>query len=249
MAPRLNAAKEAGRYRKVYPRIWRHPRFRTLKPAARELTLYLLCGPQTNAIGLFSFSLGAAAEDLGVGHETLVDRFGDVRQTFGWHYDPDARVIFIPSWWRWNRPENANVLRGNMKLLSEIPPTPLADLFAKNIETLPETLWETFAECCRERIGRHSTTQEQEQDQKQDQEKHGACAQNGATSRLAPKNGSDEDIMPIARRVLTLTSGPIDHLVDTLLSIKPSTIACNRAKAIQLMNEAIAERRRHGAVQ
>jgi hypothetical protein len=46
---------DVGRYRKLYPRIWRHPGFRSLTKSARELALYLISGPQTSRIGVFCF--------------------------------------------------------------------------------------------------------------------------------------------------------------------------------------------------
>ena len=91
-----------GRYRKLDPRIWRHPSFTTLRPSVRELALYLLTGPQTSAIGLFHFSVATAAEDLGVTVETIRKGLVDVGVAFGWRFDSSARVFFIPSWWHWN---------------------------------------------------------------------------------------------------------------------------------------------------
>ena len=91
-----------GRYRKIYPRLWGHPGFLQLTRSAREITLYLLTGPQTNAIVLFdNFSAATAAEDLGVGAGTFRKGLAEVCVTFGWQSDSDARVFYIPSWWRW----------------------------------------------------------------------------------------------------------------------------------------------------
>lgn len=152
-----------GRYRKLYPRLWRHEGFRRLTPTSQRITLYLLTGPQTNRIGVFMFSGGTACEDLNVSAETFAKGLADVGETFGWLFDAGARVFYIPSWWRFNPPENANVLLGNLKDLSEIPSSKLVDAFAANLETLPETLWGTFREGCSERLPRRSPTQDQEQ--------------------------------------------------------------------------------------
>jgi len=227
---------DVGRYRKLFPRIWRHPGFTKLKPAARELALYLLTGPQSNRIGLFPFSLGLASEDLGVGRETLLERLADVRVTFGWHFDADARVFWIPSWWRWNAPENANVLRGNLKDLSEITPCALADAFAANIETLPETLHDTFVEGCRLRLPEGSPTQEQDLQEHKHEQDAGARR---APRELRTKN-SDEKLVTIARRVLQEHNPPnlesaIDHLGQYA--------TCTRAQAEIALTAAFAERR------
>ena len=153
---------DVGRYRKLFPRLWRDPDFRRLKPSTRELVLYLLSGPQTNSIGLFHFSVATAAEDLGVSVDTLRKGLADIGTTFDWRFDAEARVFYIPSWWRWNEPENPNVLKGNLKALSEIPPCGLVDAFSRNLETLPETLHETFIEGCTIRLSKRPPNQEQE---------------------------------------------------------------------------------------
>lgn len=46
---------DTGRYRRLYVRLWRHPGFVTL--TADE---YLLTGPQTNRIGIYTLSIAQA---------------------------------------------------------------------------------------------------------------------------------------------------------------------------------------------
>ena len=239
-----------GRYRKLYPRIWRHPNFTTLRPSVRELALYLLTGPQTSAIGLFHFSVATAAEDLGVTVETIRKGLVDVGVGFGWQFDSSARVFFIPSWWNWNRPENENVLTGNLKALSEIPPSSLVDAFARNLETLPEALHPGFIEGCRKRLSKHSPIQEQEHKHlsgKQEHEHRGRGVDApvaGPQPSRDEKCGADEErLLPVAREVLRVTNpdSPIEHLLDTFWSIKPQ--ACTKAIATKLLNMALAEKR------
>lgn len=241
-------SESVGRYRKIYPRVWRHPGFLALKPSARELVLYLLSGPQTNAIGLFHFSVATAAEDLGVSVETLRKGLADVGATFGWFYDADARVIYIPSWWRWNKPENQNVLSGNLKALSEIPSCGLVDAFAVNVQTLPETLRETFMEGCRIRLPKRPPIQEQEQEQEQvsgtfQEQEHEQEQKTLRTEKR--KNGIDGSnrLLPFARETLKLNhrDAPIDVLVDTFRHISKEPI--DRSEVIRLINVAIQESR------
>ena len=66
--------------------------------------LYLLTGPQTTRPGIFLFSVATAAEDLDVGVETIRTGLVDVAGAFGWVFEADTRVFYIPSWWRWNAP-------------------------------------------------------------------------------------------------------------------------------------------------
>ncbi len=86
---------DVGRYRKVFTSIWIDPRFRELRESTRMLVFYLLSGPQTNRIGLYRFSVGTAAEDLGVSVETIRKGLADVTEMFGWLHDAGARVFYI----------------------------------------------------------------------------------------------------------------------------------------------------------
>lgn len=244
-----------GRYRPVYPRLWRHPGFTGLTKSARELVLYLLTGPQTNRIGLFHLSAATASEDLSVSIETVRKGLADVAVTFGWTFDGRARVFFIPSWWRWNPPANENVLKGNLKDLNEIPPSPLVERFALNLETLPETFRETFVECCSKRLRERSPTQEQYQYQDPDQElnqeprrQRTASHRSRRSSPLAfandQRNGSEEKLLATAREVLTLTNPNLglDHLLDAFRSISKEQ-SFDREAVTKALNVALSERR------
>ena len=165
-------------------------------------------------------------------------------------FDADARVFYIPSWWRWNPPENQNVLRGNLKDLSEIPPSALCEAFARNVETLPATLRETFVECCRLRLPKRSPIQEQKQEQKQRTGSGtGTRAARGVavapdTPKPKGKEGTEENhLITVARQVLKLTNpnAPLDHLLDTFSSLHHGSYT--RAEANQALSVALSEHR------
>ena len=238
-----------GRYRRAYPRIWRHPDFQKLTPAPRNIALYVLTGPQTNRIGLFHFSPATAAEDLLLGADTFREGLRNVCGTFGWVFDADSRVMYVPSWWRWNRPENLNVLRGNLKDLSEIPPCALIEAFAQNLAYVPADLHQTFIDTFRERMALRPPTQEQEQvpvtrsragapaSRKKAGFEKGATNGNGAESEVSPQ------VVKFARETILLTSpnNSIDELAEAFLNIYPS---CSRQDAIAGLNVALSEHRR-----
>jgi hypothetical protein len=173
---------DVGRYRKVYPRIWRHSGFRRLCETAQRIALYLVSGPQTNRIGLFCFSIATAAEDLKVSVETFRKRLPDVQTTFAWQYDAEARVFFVPSWWRWNHPENSNVLQGNLKDLNDVPLCALVEAFAGNLETLDPTFHQTFVEGCGRYLHKRSSDQEQYQDLDQEKKQKPGASRRTAKS-------------------------------------------------------------------
>jgi hypothetical protein len=233
---------DVGRYRIVYPRLWRHPGFARLSSkSARELVLYLLTGPQTNRIGLFHFSIATAAEDLNIGAETLRERLRDVTVTFGWVFDADARVFYIPSWWRWNPPANANVLKGNLKDLNEIPLCALTEAFARNVETLHATFHPTFVECCTQRLPRRSPVQEQEQSSGSVQEQNPRRA-----ARAAQGDEFENDaLLRVARETLRLTSATeTEELLDSFRFTAGAAYRdVKRSEIVKALNVAIAERR------
>ena len=161
---------DVGRYRKLFARLWLHPGFLALTDGEKILVVYLLTGPQSNRLGLYVLSIATAAEALGTVPRTITKRLKTVCETFGWMFDDVARVLFIPSWFKWNPPENANVVKGNLKDLNEIPSCRLLDLFAANGGTIPETLRPTFLEGLPQRFRQPCPNQEQEQEQYQEQE-------------------------------------------------------------------------------
>ena len=228
---------DVGRYRRLYARLWRHPGFVSLNEGEKVLAIYLLTGPQSNRLGLFAFSVAVAAEDLGTVPQTITKRLANVCQTFGWLFDARARVFYMQSWFRWNPPENVNVMKGSLKDLNEIPPCALVDAFARNIETVPETLRETFLEGLRQRLPNGIRTQEQYPDpyQKQNQERAALRAsavneehQSGTTVPLEPQ------LSQIARSVIKNNRGQsTEYVLDAFLwECRTAKIDTNRAAAL-----------------
>jgi len=151
------------RYRKIDPRIWKDEKFLTLNQTEKLTTMYCLSSAQTNRIGLFNFSPAQAAEDLNLDLETFVEGFRKVCERLNWRFDKESRVLYLPTWWKYNPPENPNVLIGNLRDLHEIPKTPLIQEFLSNVQYLPETLHETFQKGLPKRLPNQEQEQEQEQ--------------------------------------------------------------------------------------
>ena len=136
------------RYRKVYPLFWDDASVRTLDDSEKLLALYCITSHQTNRVGIFRFSLATAADDLGIGigkvSDTFKRKFYKVCNTLNWRFDEQARVLYVPSWWKWNRPENPKHMIGVLRDLKELPQTPLLNDFAKNTENLIPSLKKEF---------------------------------------------------------------------------------------------------------
>jgi len=210
-----------------------------LNTTSQNLTLYLLSGPQTNRIGLFHLSTATAAEDLNAGGETLRERLADVSATFGWPFDSDARVFYIPSWWRWNPPQNANVLKGNLRDLTEIQPSGLVDAFARNLTYIPETLHQTFVEGLRLRLPQRLATQEQYQKPFHEQEA-------GAPALARATNGAENGELVSVIRKIVKSCGPnqeLDYYVSHANDTRPKEKKFKKAEVLLAVNVVIAELR------
>jgi hypothetical protein len=145
------------RWRKVTPGFWRDGKVRQLSPPEKLVALYCLTA-QSNRIGLFSFSPGQAIEELdaeveeGSGNaretsrERFMKRFSRVVEILNWKWDDENRVLYIPTWWKYNCPQNPNDLKGSLKDVDELPETPLLPEFASNLTHLPELFHQTFTE-------------------------------------------------------------------------------------------------------
>lgn len=162
------------RYRKISPRVWNDTDFRRLNESEKLIAFYCLTA-QCNRIGIFNFSCAKAAEDLETLPPTFDQRFANVCKTLDWTFDSSARVLYIPTWWKYNKPENPNVLKSNLEDLAELPQTVLLYQFANNLAHLHETLHVTFTQTLAERYPQRSpqpmADQEQEQEQEQEQDK------------------------------------------------------------------------------
>jgi hypothetical protein len=160
----------AARYRKIDPRLWKDENFQRLNATEKLIAVYCLTG-QSNRIGLFNFSPALAIEDLGLSNQTFREGFDRVSNGLSWRWDKAARVLYIPTWWKYNTPENPNVLKNCLLDLHEIPKTPLLREFADNLKHLPPTFHQPFSEISEtfaKGLGERYPHQEQEQEQEQD---------------------------------------------------------------------------------
>ncbi len=159
----------ARKYRKVDPRTWTDEKFSTLTDSEKLLLLYVMTCQQCNRVGIFRFSTALAAEDLNTSAKCISDRFAKVCDTFRWKWDANAKVVYIPTWWKYNHPENPKHLIGCLEDLDDLPATKLADEFAANTSYLSPNLLDTFAI----RIAKRMPYQELELEQELEQESGG----------------------------------------------------------------------------
>lgn len=160
----------AAKYRKIDPRIWDDERFRVLSPGQKLCALYTITA-QSNRCGIFVYSHGLAFEHLGIEKmDSYRIAIAKVFEILKWKYDEAARVLYIPTWWKYNPPENPKHLKGCLEDLHNVPATPLLTEFKDNTSYLPEwgipVLKTEMADSYVKAMAYQEQKQEQEQKQK-----------------------------------------------------------------------------------
>lgn len=164
--PTKSVQRSTARYRRFAICFWTDEDVQSLPPLEKLVAAYCITSPQSNRCGYYRLSVAAASEDLGMVAETFTELLRNVVETLQWGWDERAKVIFLPSWWKWNPPDNPNVLMGSLNDLTEVPKSLLLEHFAENVEHLDGNLRETFTQ----RFAKPRRNQEQEQYQEQYQE-------------------------------------------------------------------------------
>lgn len=165
----------AAKYRKIDPRVWTDESFAELESVEKLVALYAITA-QSNRCGLFRFSPARAAEETGLDPDSYDGIFVRVCHTLAWKYDPKRRVLYLPSWWKYNPPENPKHLKGCLEDLHDLPYSPLLTEFATNVRHLPEHCREDFSIAMQIAMA----NQEQKQEQEQKKKKTSAGAESAA---------------------------------------------------------------------
>jgi len=175
------ATRAQGRYRKVEVRTWGDEKFRALSsipPCGQGLWLFLITGPHTGPIpGLFRAGRAAMAEELGWDVEAFDKAFQEAFQQGMVKADFKARVMWLPSAIRHNRPESPNVVRSWAAEFDLIPECDLKREALESLRASIHALGEAFGKAFEEAFTKPSpkpsvkpspkamANQEQEQEQ------------------------------------------------------------------------------------
>jgi hypothetical protein len=125
-----------GHYRKVDPRFWKDEKVRRLSIQEKAIALYVIT----------AFAKG----------------FANVIGTLQWEWEQRSRVIYIPTWWKYNQPENDNNVIGCLKDLEDLPDSPLISKFCVNLTYLEERFHQTFTQTLQKRYPQRLATPEPE---------------------------------------------------------------------------------------
>lgn len=119
-------------YGVISPKFWPDVRL-TLSTEGKLIANHLITGRHANRIGLFEVSLPGAADELNMDVKKYEKHFGPSVVSLGWEYDEEARVLWIPSWWKYNHPQNPRHMMGSLRDLTAVPDSYLIPKWAGHV--------------------------------------------------------------------------------------------------------------------
>lgn len=109
-------------YRKIDPRLWDDERFVELTAVQKLVWLYVLTGPHTTSLpGLWIVGIGELVDGLRFPNKSIREALSVLEGTGMLVYNPHYRLIRVPNAPKYNRPDNARVLKSWFRLWQEIP--------------------------------------------------------------------------------------------------------------------------------
>lgn len=109
-------------YRKIDPRLWDDENFVELTTVEKLLWLYLLTGPHTTSLpGLWIVGEGELVDGLRLPAKSIRAGLEKLEAMGRLVVNPRLRLVRVPNAPRYNRPENARVLKAWFRLWSDIP--------------------------------------------------------------------------------------------------------------------------------
>lgn len=150
------------RYRKWDLRAWNDQKFRELSAmpcTGQTVWMVLVLGPHTtNVPGLFEASEITICDRFGWDIEPFRKGFRECSVKGMAKADWDARLVFLPNAWKYNSPENPNVLKSWGSIFDELPECALKmeayQTFKSFVKGLKKGFAEAFVESFREPFGK-----------------------------------------------------------------------------------------------
>ena len=118
------------RYRKLGPQIWNDAQFREMPTQEKLAWVYLLTGPNTNAIGLYHLPIEQMPVDLGMSAASVRSSIGKFEKATAIHYDSSTGLLWIPGWLEDNAPAGINQAKGYVSIGKEYLPHRFAKAFS-----------------------------------------------------------------------------------------------------------------------
>lgn len=124
-------------YSKIFKKIWKNKKYRSLKDSQKLLWLYLLSSPHANVLGFYCLPKAYISSDMGWSSQKTAQNLAVLSKALI-KYDEENQIILISSWFEHNPLSSENHIKKAQAELSEVPETPLYQEFIEIIEKLPD---------------------------------------------------------------------------------------------------------------
>jgi hypothetical protein len=161
------------RYRNVHCLIWNDDKFPFVSDDCQLLWFHLSTTPLTGPIGIYKATLEGLAAEKRWSLQRYRKAFAEGLGKGFWKYDERFHVVLFPKFFKYNKPENPNVLISWVKVYDEIPNSILKDESIQSLKDFAEGWGKAFAKVT-ERLGQTFPEQEQEQEQEQERDRESA---------------------------------------------------------------------------
>ncbi len=122
-------------YSKIYACFWQDEAVQAMSMPTRYMALYLLTCPHKNLIGYYYLPKAYAREDLCMDAEAFEASLGELIASGFCSYNEKSKTVLIPNYLKYNPMDNEKVVISALKVISEIPKSPLDAEFVKVLET------------------------------------------------------------------------------------------------------------------
>ena len=128
-------SNDRGMYSKIYACFWQDEAVQAMSMPTRYMALYLLTCPHKNLIGYYYLPKAYAREDLCMDPEAFEASLGELIASGFCSYNEKSKTVLIPNYLKYNPMDNEKVVISALKVISEIPKSPLDAEFVKVLET------------------------------------------------------------------------------------------------------------------
>ena len=158
------------RYRKIDCRIWNDAKFRSLSDHGKLVFLMLLTHPGMTALGAMRATISGLAEELGWSTEAFREAFLEASSKGMVEHDPEASLIALPNFVKYNAPESPNVVRAWVGAIDLLPECALKTRVVASARGFVQGMTEGYRKAFAEAFAKAMPNQEQEQEQEQEKD-------------------------------------------------------------------------------
>ena len=142
------------RYTRVKCRLWHDEKVRALTEDGRMCFFYVLTSPHSNMLGMYVLAPGYAAEDLQWPVERFRKAFAELLDKQLVKHDAKTNLVLIRNYLEHNPLENGKQVIAALKVLEELPTSPLFVLLNEALERLGKPYAEPLREQLSKRCGK-----------------------------------------------------------------------------------------------